>query len=132
MKKHLKQSKVIKRFIYVSILIIGLSIFSSLRVNATTVSYDPPSYSSLTPHGPISISGDSDLEVFPGAGTAEDPYVIEGYNITTIEDNGIYIEGTTKYFVIRDCYVEAVEQGIYTYYVADRTATITNNTCTNN
>ena len=90
MKKQSKQSKVsIRRFLCVSILIIGISIFSSIRVRSSTDSYNLPSYSSLTPHDPIFITSDSGLEVFPGAGTEEDPYLIEGYNIITTDDDGI-------------------------------------------
>jgi parallel beta-helix repeat protein len=92
----------------------------------------PPSEPSLTPHDPISITSDSDLEVFPGSGTAEDPYLIEGYNISTTSTNGILINGTTKFFVVRNCYVDADTSGILIWCVADGTATIENNTCSNN
>ncbi len=133
MQKQTKQSKVsIRRILCVSILIVGISTFSSMRVNATIVSYDPPSYSSLTPHDPISITSDSGFAVFPGSGTAENPYLIEGYNITTTDSSGIYIADTTKYFIVRNCYVDAFLYGIYIYNVADDTATVTNNTCNNN
>ncbi len=104
-----------------------------MRLNATTVSYDPLSYSSLTPHDPISITSDSGFEVFPGSGTFEEPYVIEGYSIiTTTDDNGIYINSTTRYFIVRNCYVDAVWNGIYIDNVADGTASVINNTCSNN
>ncbi|MBY9000609.1 MAG: right-handed parallel beta-helix repeat-containing protein [Candidatus Heimdallarchaeota archaeon] len=103
-----------------------------MSVNATPVSYDHPSYSSLTPHDSIEIASDSGLEVFPGVGTAEDPYVIEGYNITTSNSNGIYIYGTTKHFIVRSCYVDAINYGILLWNVTDGTATIENNMCTNN
>jgi len=86
----------------------------------------------LTEHDPIIIASDSDFSIFPGAGTPEDLYIIEGFNITTISDYSIYIHDTTKYFIIRNCYVDAVERGIYLYNIADGTATITNNTCMNN
>ncbi len=86
----------------------------------------------LTPHDSIDIRYDSDFEVFPGTGTEEDPYVIEGYDITTTDDNGIYISGTTKYFIINNCYVDASEYGICIYNVTDGTATVINNTCSNN
>ena len=133
MKKRSKQSKVsIKSILCLSILIFGISIFSSMSVSSTTVFYDPPSYSSLTPHDPISITIDSGFDVFPGSGTVEDPYIIEGYNITTPDDNGIYISGTTKYFVIRNCYVDAGNNGIYISFITGGTATIINNTCNNN
>jgi parallel beta-helix repeat protein len=133
MKKQSKQSKVSK-FLFVSILIIGISTFSSMRVNATNVSYDPPSYSSLTPHDPISITSDDNFTdySFLGTGTDEDPYVIEGYNISTTSTRGIYITDTTKYFTVRNCYVDAGEYGIYIRNVASGTATVINNTCTNN
>ncbi len=90
------------------------------------------SLSSLIPHDPISIISDSGFAVFPGSGTEEDPYVIEGYNITTTDDNGIFILGTTKYFTVRNCYVDAEKYGIYIYDIADGTATVINNTCNNN
>ncbi len=86
----------------------------------------------LTTHEAIVISSDTDFEVFPGTGTAEDPYLIEGYNITTTDFNGIYIRGTTKYFVIRNCYVDAGINGIYVDDASSGTAAVVNNTCDNN
>ncbi|MHA1399799.1 MAG: NosD domain-containing protein, partial [Candidatus Heimdallarchaeaceae archaeon] len=85
----------------------------------------------LTAHDPIIIASDSDFSIFPGTGTPEDPYIIEGFNITTTSDYGIYIHDTTKYFIIRNCYVDADSTGIYIYNIADGTAIIVNNTCMN-
>jgi parallel beta-helix repeat protein len=53
---------------------------------------------------PIIITSNADFvsQGFPGNGTAEDPYVIAGYNITTTE-TCIGIRNTDAYFVIRDC-----------------------------
>ncbi|MBA7542083.1 hypothetical protein ES705_34399 [subsurface metagenome] len=92
------------------------------------------SLSSLTPHDPIYITYDSNFTDygFLGTGTAEDPYVIEGYNITTTDSKGIYISSTTKYFTVQNCYIDAEEYGIYIRNVADGTATVFNNTCCNN
>ncbi|GAI12702.1 unnamed protein product, partial [marine sediment metagenome] len=101
---------------------------SSINDNTTS----EPSFLALTPHDPIYITSDSGLEVFPGLGTEIDPYVIEGYKITTWTDYGIYIRDTNKYFTVRNCYVDAGEYGIYIYNVADGTTTIINNTCNNN
>ncbi len=127
MKKRSKQSKVsIRRFVCVSILIFGISIFSSMRANAKIVSDKPPSYSSLTPHNSISITSNSGFAVFPGSGTEEDPYVIEGYNITTTDENGIYITETTKHFIIRNCYVDAFRMGIIICTVVTRDGRIRN------
>ncbi|MCK4844422.1 MAG: right-handed parallel beta-helix repeat-containing protein, partial [Candidatus Heimdallarchaeota archaeon] len=133
MKRQLKQSRVsIRRLLCVSLLIILISIFSSMRVSSITDSYNPSYYSSLTPHDPISITSNSDFEVFPGLGTAEDPYVIEEYSITTTSNIGIYISSTTKYFIVRNCYVDASDYGIQIRYVADGSAIVINNTCNNN
>jgi len=71
-------------------------------------------------HSPIYISGDADFatqaatEGWPGNGTEENPYIIEGYEITGTGD-GIYIESTTVWFIIRNCYVHASGNGIYLY-----------------
>lgn len=82
---------------------------------------------------PIIILRDEDFEnyYFPGNGTENNPYLIENYNITTSEDYGIYISSTTKYFIIRNCYLEANNTGIFINNIAYRTAKIINNVCNN-
>jgi len=62
------------------------------------------------PRGPIYIYGDAQFTwengVIKGAGTPEDPYVIEGWIIDARgHDYGIYIDGTRAHFVIRGCQV---------------------------
>lgn len=62
------------------------------------------------PHGPIYIYGDAQFTwengVVKGAGTPEDPYIIEGWIIDTRgHDYGIYVDGTRAHFVIRDCQI---------------------------
>ncbi|MHA1217737.1 MAG: right-handed parallel beta-helix repeat-containing protein [Candidatus Heimdallarchaeaceae archaeon] len=88
----------------------------------------------LTPHASFVIDSDADFITYslPGTGIVSDPYIIEGYNITTTDAIGISISDTTKYFVIRNCYVDAVDYGIALSYVDSNTATIVNNTCNNN
>ena len=82
---------------------------------------------------PINITSDSDFEIFPGTGTADDPYRIENWNITTSDNRcGINITGTSKHFVIQNCFIEAVNIGIWIFYTAEGTAKIINNTCANN
>ncbi len=88
--------------------------------------------SALTAHGPISITDDSGFSPYLGSGIPGDPYIIEGYNITTTSSVGIRISGTTKHFIINNCYVNALDHGIYILNIADGTATITNNTCEKN
>jgi parallel beta-helix repeat protein len=50
---------------------------------------------------------------FPGNGTANDPYMIEAYNITDSSTTLIHIENTTAYFVIQDCLLDGINK-IYT------------------
>ncbi len=135
MKSQSKKSKTsIRRFLLVSLMIVGIGMYSSLRVNAINVSYDSPSYSSLIPHDPIEITSDGNFTDygFLGLGTIEDPYLIEEYNITTTDNIGIHIIDTTKFFVVRNCYVAATDYGIYINTVATGTAIVNNNTCNNN
>ncbi|UJG43477.1 MAG: hypothetical protein K9W46_14045 [Candidatus Heimdallarchaeum endolithica] len=64
------------------------------------------SSSTLTAHDPIANTSDSDFSIFPRTGTPDDPYIIEGFNITTISDYGINIRYIAKYFIIHNCYVD--------------------------
>jgi len=89
-----------------------------------------------TVHSPILIESDDDLTVFPGSGTKDDPYIIENFNITDSTANGIKIYGTTKYIVIRDCFLDggglsSSFYGIYIDSTTDGTITVTNNTISN-
>ena len=84
--------------------------------------------------GPIIIiMNDEDFEkyYFLGDGSESNPYIIENYNITTSENNAIYISSTTKYFIIRNCTLAANLTGIYIKNIAYGTATITQNICIN-
>jgi parallel beta-helix repeat protein len=40
-----------------------------------------------------------------GSGTAGDPYIIENWDISAENENGIWIENTTAHFIIRNCRV---------------------------
>ncbi|MFX1512809.1 MAG: NosD domain-containing protein [Promethearchaeota archaeon] len=104
---------------------------SSLRTITSLMVY------TYTPHVPIVVSSDAELAVvaISGLGTEIDPYVLEGWNITTSGVHGIYIHDTTDYFIIRNCWIETnsfLSYGIYLQDVAAGTATLVNNTCRNN
>ncbi|HDJ25985.1 MAG TPA: hypothetical protein ENF34_01550, partial [Candidatus Bathyarchaeota archaeon] len=62
-----------------------------------------------TERGPIEIYGDEDFTsengVVGGSGTPDDPYIIEGWEISADEQTGIFITETTKYFIIRNCHI---------------------------
>ena len=70
-------------------------------------------------HEPIYIYGDAEFTfangVLSGSGTEADPYVIEGWRIEVPSaDYGIYIDHTTRSFVIRNCVIERARiAGVY-------------------
>ncbi|TET13478.1 MAG: right-handed parallel beta-helix repeat-containing protein, partial [Candidatus Thorarchaeota archaeon] len=69
-----------------------------------------------TPHSRISITSDGDFalqatsEGWAGNGTESDPYIIEGYIISS-DQSCIRITGTYVHFVIRDCILETISGG---------------------
>ena len=88
----------------------------------------------LVPHEPILIDSNEDFITygFDGAGKQEDPYLIESLEIITTEHKGVYITNTTSFFIIRNCYIDAVLDGIFIENVNENTAVIMNNICINN
>lgn len=133
MKNLVKQSKIPMKSVFcITFLIVGICTMSSLRVSAISDSYDKPQSPSLTQYNPFSVLNDDDLIGFPGTGTEGDPYIIEYFSIETSESNGIYITGTTKYFVIQKCFIDAADYGIFVDDVVSGTATVHNNTCRKN
>lgn len=78
--------------------------------------------------GQFTITSDEDLAGYAtqGTGTETNPYILEDLNVS------ISVTNTTKHFVIRNCWIEGGNSGIYIVYVAEGTAQIVNNTCLNN
>ena len=73
--------------------------------------FPSPVHTALTSHAPISIIGNAgftkpDPVNGGGSGTADDPYIIENWDINASSANGINIENTTAHFIIRNCLVE--------------------------
>ncbi|MFP4050664.1 MAG: NosD domain-containing protein [Thermoplasmata archaeon] len=96
-----------------------------------TYDYDNSDY---TIHEPIRIDGDEDLENqaqqegWPGNGSEENPFVIEGYKINKVDgDHGIYVGNTTHNLEIKNNYLEyKSHHGIYLKNVTN--CIINNNT----
>jgi parallel beta-helix repeat protein len=93
--------------------------------------------------GPISIQSDDQFTsangVTGGSGTQSDPYIIQSWSIdasSASSGNGIEIQNTTAYFIVRNCLVENggiqgfSNVGIFLENVVN--GIIENNTCGNN
>jgi len=106
----------------------------SARISSINSNYNNIIKNSYISRAPIKIYSDDDLTVFPGSGTKKDPYIIENYNITDSNSDGIYINGTTKYIIVRNCYLNgggSINCGINIKFVSYGTVNITNNTIIN-
>jgi parallel beta-helix repeat protein len=89
-----------------------------------------------TPHDPILITSDGDFETqgWPGSGTVEDPYVIEGLSIDgRLSPSELYcisIEHTQAHFIINGCFLYQGKYGVYLKNVTN--GILQHNECTIN
>jgi len=65
--------------------------------------------SNYTPHAPIVINHNQNFtnQGWPGEGTEEEPYAIEGFNITA-DSTCINVTNTDVHFIIKNCYLSTV------------------------
>lgn len=85
----------------------------------------------MTSSFPINIIKDEDFIAygFQGLGIESDPYIIENLEIENEVDlPGIFIENTTKHFVIRNCFINNLKTGIQISNIGEKTGFIKNNT----
>ncbi len=91
----------------------------AITISLLTVSYLPilslggtpapilASRSTLTDHDTILIQSDSEFNasngVVSGDGSLSNPYIIENWLINASQENGIQIQNTDSYFIIRNC-----------------------------
>ncbi len=87
-------------------IMLTLSLFVSIIASSgaiTTAQADGPGDMALTPHSTIRVNNDTELAALKttgdctGSGTAADPYVIEGYDITGSGGICIFIGNTTSH-----------------------------------
>jgi len=87
-------------------------------------------------HNPIIIISDNNFTDygFTGNGTADNPYLIENLEISSLDhyfiDNGISIEDTTKHFVIQNCLISANSRAIVITNITANSAQIISNSFT--
>ena len=92
------------------ILVIMLIVTIIPIITIPTISGDLLDTSALKSHGIIHINGNSQFTssngVISGAGSKNNPYIIENWSIDAKGTNhGIWIENTNSYFVIRNCFI---------------------------
>ncbi|NHJ13095.1 MAG: hypothetical protein EAX95_05425 [Candidatus Thorarchaeota archaeon] len=88
---------------------------------------EAPFVSSYTTHVPIVITDDTELELASvgGNGDPGNPFLLEGWNITTDATDGISVSGTTKHFKISNCWIKAEgHNGVEVFNVNPGTAEI--------
>jgi len=86
---------------------------TEFRLNSTSINENklkfPSSSKSYVVHAPILIGSNGDFGSynFSGVGTRQDPYLIEGYNISAqgAYSIGIEISGTNAFFIINGCVI---------------------------
>lgn len=105
------------------------------RQSSSSIRKEEPKFSSNSQnyevHAPIFINSDGDFVSynFSGLGTRGDPYLIEGYNITShgTPSFGIEIRNTNVFFVIKSCIFYADYIGVGLYEVAFGSSKIVGN-----
>ncbi len=128
----------------------GLMIALSILVPANIYVYKAPnngfSEKAYIQHGIIRINNDTEFsqiaqqEDWPGDGSENNPYIVEGYEIDAQgEGNCIYIGNTTVHFIIRNCYLHNTSYHSSPYFEGagitlynTTSGIIENNTCSNN
>jgi parallel beta-helix repeat protein len=125
-----------KRILVGLLLVVLVTLFSrDISTSLTSIAIEEhsiPILSDYEVHNPILITSNDDFETqgWPGSGTPEEPYVIEGLSISGASDAGIDISFVSAHFVIKNCLITSCQSGISTVYTGN--ATIANNTCNNN
>ncbi|MHA1198019.1 MAG: right-handed parallel beta-helix repeat-containing protein [Candidatus Heimdallarchaeaceae archaeon] len=118
--------------IFISLILFSLTSISNSYAHTVNIGTSQIQFNlAFTPHERIVISNDGNFTNygFPGAGTLQDPYRIENYNITTLYTTGISIHDTTDYFIIQNCYIDAYFTGIAIYNITQGTGEISDVTC---
>ena len=114
-----------------TLLVISLVSILSLSLSSQTASASPDV------RAPINIVGNANFTPANGvngggSGTAGDPYIIENWEISAATAHGIWINGTTAYFVVRNCLVENGGSSYYGIYLKNApNASIDSNTINN-
>jgi len=106
----------LKKFSISIIIIIGLilsiAFFMGYNQNNPKIVNKIHSGLSVKADPPIQILGDGGFASFPGFGNEAHPYLIENFIINSGAADGMWIQDTLAYFIIRNCTVTNLVNGI--------------------
>lgn len=135
------KKEILLGFFIVTLLVIPFTInvnTSYAKTQSSSATLEP---NDLSPHAEIIITRDEDFGSsgynFPGDGSPGDPYRIENYNITSGGAFGIFINGTGTVngfnvsFIIKNCWITALDVCIRIIDAYPSLVTIDNCTCIN-
>lgn len=111
------------------VFIISLTQSSTILIAQTDTSQNVSNTISYVDRGPIIINNDADLFAIQtgGDGSEGNPYLISNFNITSLNNDGIYVTGTTEYFRIENNLIEVSDTGIEIDAIPAGTAVVTQN-----
>ena len=93
-----------------------ISLLLILTIFASSLRFLPAHALNLTPHSPIVILSNADFTsangVTAGTGTVSDPYIIQGWNISSSTGNGISIVNTAAYVLVQNVLIQSGITGI--------------------
>jgi parallel beta-helix repeat protein len=121
----------------VLLILVSFSLVVSMFVSVGPIGAVQASAPTYVAHSPIHIDKNSDLKTlestggWTGSGTVSDPYVINGFEISSSGGNGsscIYIGNCSAYVVISNCYLHGADYGIQLRLSS--MVTMTDNNCT--
>lgn len=123
-----------KLFFWCMVLILSTISMKSVLFGRNTIAKEPSDNNlnnelALVDHESIFINHDDNFTTlgFTGNGTEDNPYLIENLSLTDFTKPGMEIMFTTKFFEIRNCYINTPHYGIKLSSIANGTVKILNN-----
>jgi parallel beta-helix repeat protein len=94
---------------YLVLLLVIFLLTTTFALGRETKQVSLPIKTQYNTHEPIYIKGNSNFTeangITSGKGTADDPYIIEGWDISAASQDGITIINTSVFFIIRNCFI---------------------------
>ncbi|MGY5853856.1 MAG: right-handed parallel beta-helix repeat-containing protein, partial [Candidatus Thorarchaeota archaeon] len=110
--KHAKETLFLVALLLTPLFMAGIGMPSvSIEKNVLEPTPEKTMTKAYDTHGAIRIMNDTDfldqatVESWPGDGSVDTPFLIEGWNISVDDTTPIWIRDTSYHFIIQDCYL---------------------------